>query len=161
MKTINYKKAFLWGIVVLIIDMLVGNLLYMNPLVMNLFEKFAGHPTMRSMEYFGGISNWIMINTIFSILFIIFLIVIFLKLYASIPGTGWKKGLVFGIIVGSIKAIPEAFNQYMLFNYPTSLILVQLINTLISLNIFGIVLASIFSKFKVIVLHTSTAKEKL
>jgi hypothetical protein len=37
MKKINYKKTLLWGAVVLIIHMLIGNLLYMNPFVMDIF----------------------------------------------------------------------------------------------------------------------------
>ena len=60
------------------------------------------------------------------------------------------KGLFFGLLLGFVKAVPEAFNQWMLFDYPTILITVQLINTLLGLTIFGILLAIIFEKFKVV-----------
>lgn len=151
MKTkINYKKAIIWGIVVLIIDMIVGNLFYMNPIVMGIFEQYEGHPTMKPMEAFGGMGNWILLNALFSVFLIAIFIALYLLLYESIPGTGWKKGLSFGLMIGFIKAVPEAFNQWMLFVYPTILIQVQLINTLIGLVIFGILLAVIFEKFKVI-----------
>jgi len=150
MKIINYKKAFLWGTVVLIIHMAIGNLFYMNPLVMGIFQKFEGHPTMKSMEAFGGMTNWIMLTAIFSIVFIMILIALYLKLHESLPGKGWQKGLSFGLIIGLVKAIPEAFNQFMLFNYPTILILVQLINSVLSLIILGVLLSIFFNKFKVI-----------
>ena len=38
----------------------------------------------------------------------------------------------------------------MIFNYPNILIVVQLVNTLLGLTIFGILLAVIFDKFGVI-----------
>ena len=148
--TINYKKVALWGTVVLIIDMIIGNLLYMNPIVSGIYSQYEGHSTMKSMDAFGGLSNWIMINVGFSIVFIAILISLYLLLFKSIPGTGWKKGLSFGLIIGIVKAVPEAFNQWMLFNYPTILTITQLINTIISLVIFGIILAAIFNKFNVI-----------
>jgi len=150
MKTINHKKAFLWGAIVLIIHMAISNLFYMNPLVMNIFKEYEGHPTMKPMEVFGGLTNWIMLNAIFSIIFVAILILLYLKLYESIPGKGWKKGLSFGLIIAFVKAIPEAFNQFMVFNYPTVLILVQLVNAILSLIIFGILLSLFFNKFKVI-----------
>ena len=47
MKTIiNYKKAILWGIVVYIIDAIVGNLLYNNSLVSGIFNQYSGHPSV-------------------------------------------------------------------------------------------------------------------
>ncbi|MGD2033600.1 MAG: hypothetical protein PVF73_00985 [Bacteroidales bacterium] len=151
MKTrVNTKKACLWGAIVLIIDMITGNLLYMNPAVMKIFQEFEGHPTIKPMEAFGGMSNWILLNASFSIIFIIILISLFVKLYESLPGNGWIKGLSFGLIVGIIKAVPEAFNQFMLFNYPTPLIIVQLVNTLLGLIIFGTLLGFFFTRFKVI-----------
>jgi len=96
--------------------MAIGNLFYMNPLVIDIFKKYEGHPAMKPMEVFGGITNWIMLNTIFSIIFIAILILLYLKLYEGIPGKSWKKGLSYGLIIGFVKVVPEAFNQFMLFN---------------------------------------------
>lgn len=147
---INYKKAAIWGIVVLVIQMFVGNLLYMNPIVSGIFKQYEGHPSTKPMDYFGGVGNWLLLTMSFGIIFCIVLIILYLLLYKSIPGTGWKKGLSFGLMIGFIKAVPEAFNQWLIFDYPTILIQVQLINTLIGLAIFGILLAVFFEKFKVI-----------
>lgn len=54
------------------------------------------------------------------------------------------KGLSFGLIIGFIKSVPEAFNQWMIINYPVPLILVQLFNTYLSIIIFGLLLGFIF-----------------
>jgi hypothetical protein len=150
MKKINYKKALLWGSIVLIIHMLIGNLFYMNPVVMDIFQKYEGHPTMKTMEAFGGMSNWIFMNAGFSVLYIVLLIILYVRLYECIPGKDWVKGISYGIIIGLVKALPEAFNQFMVFNYPTELIVVQLAIALLGLIIFGILLSVTFYKFSVI-----------
>ena len=152
MKTkINYKKAILWGIVVYIIDAILGNLLYMNPFVSGIFEQYSGHPSMKPMEAFGGLGNWLALTMLFGTFLIIIFIVLYLILYKGLPGKGWKKGLFFGAMIAFIKAVPEAFNQWMIFDYPNILIIIQMINTLVGLIIFGIALGFFFDKFKVIV----------
>lgn len=151
MKTaINYKNAIVWGVVVLVVQMVIGNLLYMNPLVSGIFERYKGHPSIKPMDAFGGMGNWILLNLLFSVVLVVLFIALYLLIYRSLPGSGWQKGLSFGLILGVIKAAPEAFNQWMLFTYPTSLIIVQLANSIIGLMIFGIVLSLVYKKFRVV-----------
>lgn len=139
------------GVILFIVsNMVIDNLLYMNPIVSQVFEEYSNHPTMKSMDYFGGMSNWLLINTGFSILFLAFLIVLFKFLYNFIPGKGLIKGVNYGVLICLIKIIPEAFNQYMLFNYPTKLIMVQMILNSISIVIFGLLISFLFKKFKII-----------
>ena len=88
-----------------------------------------------------------MLNMVFGIFLIAFFIYLYIVLHPALPGkSGWSKGLYFGFIVGTIKAVPEAFNQFMLFTYPKILIGIQLFNTLVSIIIFGVVLGVIFEK---------------
>ncbi|HDY87704.1 MAG TPA: hypothetical protein ENH82_06235 [bacterium] len=151
MKTIiNYKKAILWGIVLYIIDTIVGGVLFMNPIVSSILDQYMGHPSMKPMEAVGGEGNWILITMLFNIFLIIIFITLYLILYKGLPGQGWKKGLFFGVMIALITTVPEAFNQWMIFEYPNILILLQLMNTLVGLIIFGIALGIIFDKFKVI-----------
>lgn len=151
MKTrINYKKAVVWGIIVFVFDSIVGNMLYMNPLVSGIFKTYEGHPSTKPMEYFDGVGNWLMLTMLFGALLVTAFIALYLVLYQSLPGSGWRKGLFYGLMLGGVKAVPEAFNQWMIFDYPTELIVVQLVNTLLGLTIFGIVLSAVFGKFKVI-----------
>ncbi len=151
MKTkINKKKAVLWGTVLIILQMIIGNILYMNPVVAQINKQFEGHPSIKSFDFLGGLSNWIILTMVFGIFLMIVWIFLYKLFYLSLPGKGWIKGLYFGIIIGFIKSVPEAFNQWMVINYPTPLILVQLFNTFVSLVIFGALLGFFFSKFKVI-----------
>ena len=151
MKTkINKKRAILWGAIAMVIQMVVGNLLYMNPIVMKINKQFEGHPTLKSFDFIGGMTNWLIVTMIFSIGMIIFWIILYIVLYDSIPGKGILKGLIFGLFVGLIRAVPEAFNQWMLLSYPSELILIQLINTFIGLTLFGLVLGFFYKRFKVI-----------
>ena len=150
MKQVNIKKAVLWGIVVLVIDMVTGNLLYMNPLVSGVYAQYEGHPSTKPMEAFGGLGAWLGLTMAFSVFLVAVFITLYLTLYNELPGRGWRKGLFFGVMLGAVKAVPEAFNQWMLFEYPTILIVLQLINTLVGLMIFGTVLAAIFERAGVI-----------
>ncbi len=151
MKTkINTKKAILWGFVILIIQMMISNLLYMNPIVAKINERFVGHASIKTFDFIGGMGNWILLTMIFGIVLMIIWIILYRYVYVILPGKGWVKGLVFGLIIGFIKAVPEAFNQFMVINYPIPLIIVQLVNTFLGLTIFGVLLGFFYSRFKVI-----------
>lgn len=153
---INLRKAALVGGLVYIADMIVGNLLWMNPVVMTISERYADHPSTKSMDYFGGMGNWILMNSLFGTLLIVVFIGLYLVLYNSLPGTTWRKGLFFGVMLGIVKAVPEAFNQWMLFVYPDTMIVMQLLITMLSLTLFGVILALAFDRFKVIQTQSDT-----
>ena len=78
------------------------------------------------------------------------MIFLYILLYNAIPSKGWKKGLFYGLIIGLLRSIPEAFNQWTLFNYPDILILIQTINTFLGYLVFGVMLGFVFDKAKVI-----------
>ena len=142
---INTKKAVLWGTILIILQMIIGNMLYMNPVVANINKQFEGHPSIKSFDFLGGLENWIILTMVFGIFLMIIWIFLYKLFYSSLPGKGWIKGLYYGIIIGFIKSVPEAFNQWMVINYPTPLILIQLFNTFISLVIFGALLGFLYS----------------
>ncbi len=151
MDIINIKGAFGWGSLVIALNMILGNLLWMNPIVGKISKKYyEGHPSVKPISEFGGLGYYIGLNALFSVLFSAVLIYFYLLLYQSLPGIDWKKGLYFGLMIGVIKAVPEAFNQWMVFKYPNIMILVQLINSIMGLLILGVILGIIFDKFKVI-----------
>jgi hypothetical protein len=148
--TINYKKAAICGVAVYLMNMIIGNVLWLNPLVSGIFGQYAGHPSMKPMEYFGGTGNWVLLNAAFGTLLQLFFIIAYVILYTSLPGKGWRKGVSFGMMLFLLKAVPEAFNQWMIFTYPSILIVIQLINSFIDLLFFSILLAALFEKFNVI-----------
>lgn len=152
-KQINIKKAIIWGAVAWLIQMVIGNVLWMNPISMEINQRYSGHPTIKDFNFLGGMTNWILVTLAFGTFLITVWILLYLLLYTSIPGKNWVKGLCFGAIIGFIRVVPEAFNQWMLFVYPEPLILLQLINTLVSTILFGIILGFFYFKFRVVTLE--------
>ena len=149
MKNINKKRFFLWGAIVLVVELVIGNLLYFIPIVSNIYKRYEGHPSTKTMDYFGGLNNWLFINMVFSIVFIVIMLCFWLLIYKRLPSNIFGSGILFGLILWVIKALPEAFNQWMLFIYPTQLIITQLVVTLVSLLIFGLSTSFFFKKMKV------------
>ncbi len=147
---INYKKAIIFGTIVILLQMVFGNLLYINPIAMEINKQFEGHPSIKSFDFIGGMGNWLLLTLVFSIFLMVLWIVLYTFLYKAIPGEGWKKGLFFGLALSFIKAVPEAFNQWMIFVYPSELIILQLVNTFLGLAVFGILLGFFYKKFNVI-----------
>lgn len=148
-KKLNYKGIILAGLISFLINMMVGNALWMNPYVKGVFENFLGHPSLKPVEQMGGLSNFLLLTFGFGLILIIFFIYLYVVLYNGIPGTNWfNKGLFFGLMLASIKAVPESFNQWTVLNYPDILIIIQLINTIIILVLFGIYLAFFIKIFK-------------
>jgi predicted cobalt transporter CbtA len=136
--------------------MIIGNMLWMNPLAMNISARYEDHPATKSMDYFGGTSHWIMLNTLFGVGLMALFVALYVLFYPRLPGSNtWQKGLFFGLLLGLIKAVPEAFNQWMLFDYPVAMIGLQLVNSLLSLAIFGIALALILKRFKALELQNT------
>lgn len=147
---LNTKKTVLWGAIVILLQMVLSNLLYMNPIVSKINKHFEGHSSIKTFDFFGGLGNWLTLTMIFGILLMIFWIFLYQKVYNYLPGKGITKGLFFGTIIGLIKSVPEVFNQWMVINYPLPLILVQLFNTFIGLVLFGGLMGFFFKKFNVI-----------
>lgn len=147
---IHKRKTISVSLAVIFTQMIVSNLLYMNPVANKINKQFKDYHSIKTFDFIGGLSNWIIVTMLFSLLYMSFLILIFIYIFPLIPGKGWKKGVAFGLICAMVKAVPEAFNQWMIIDYPSQLILLQLINTIIGLLLFGFLLGFFFTKFKTI-----------
>ncbi|NOZ51907.1 MAG: hypothetical protein GXP08_02005 [Gammaproteobacteria bacterium] len=158
---VNYKKAVLWSTLVIIFQMFVFYLLWANPIVKEISAQFIHHPSIKPYEFVGGLDNWVMLRTIFHIVFLSSFIYLYLFFYKIMPGKGWKKGLYFGLLIGALTHIPEAFNQWTLIIYPSQLILLQLTNGAIALAIYGILVAVVFQKMNIIEETRNAIKDKV
>ena len=69
----------------IIIQMALGNLLYMNPIVAGINKQFEGHPSIKSFDFIGGLGNWIILTMVFGIIEMIFWIFLYNLLYNSLP----------------------------------------------------------------------------
>ena len=130
--------------------MLIYYVIWMNPYINNISLQFVDNPAVKPYEYFNGLQNWMLIRTIYNVVFLAVLVKLFVMFYNNIPGSGWKKGVAFGLIISLIKAVPEAINKWTLIVYPNELILLQLINGIIGLVVFGILLSTVFQAFGVV-----------
>lgn len=142
--SVTMWKAVVWGLVILCINMAIGNLLYMNPVVAGMFKAFEGNPTMKTTADFGGIGPYVGLNMLAGVFVVTVYLVLYLCVYPVLPGNWIAKGLVFGALIVLVKAVPEAFNQFMLFRYPIRLILVQLVNSTIATVAFGVYASGIY-----------------
>ena len=71
------KKAVLWGTIVIILQMIISNLLYMNPIVSKINKQFESHPSIKTFDFIGGLDNWLTITMIFGVFLMIFWIYLY------------------------------------------------------------------------------------
>jgi len=147
---VHTTKAVILGIIAILLQMGVYYIIWMNPFVNDISLQFADHPTVKPYEYFGGLDNWMQMRTVYLVIMLAILIKIYLMFYTNIPGTGWQKGMWFGLILGIIKVIPNAFNTWTLIVYPNELILIQMVNGVIGFIIFGVIVSTTYDYFNVI-----------
>ena len=76
--SINHKKAFLFGIVVILIQLGVYSVLWLNPYVEGISNQFAHSPSVKPYEYFGGLDTWMQLRTLYNIAILAILIKVFL-----------------------------------------------------------------------------------
>ena len=145
-QTIVLWKVFVWSPVILIANMAVGNLLYMNPFVSGVFKRLNVPEVMKGIEDFGGLGAYIGLNSGFGVYFVALFLFLFVVVHPVLPGNWLVGGAVFALAVIAVKTIPEAFNQFMLFRYPMRLITVQLVNSTISMLFLGILTSFVFTK---------------
>jgi len=144
---IDNKKIAIWGAIIILLQMGVYSAIWLNPYVSSIFLQFADNPAVKPYDYFGGLDNWIQIRMIYNVIFLAVLIKVFLMFYENIPGSGWKKGVCFGLIITLVKTVPEAFNKWTLIVYPEELIILQLVNGALGLVIFGVLVATTYGRF--------------
>jgi len=156
MINLHIGKAILWGAITIIIGMAAGNLLYLNPWCRRLFNSYHGHPSMKSVEAFGGEKKWVMLMTASGIYIGFLQVAFFCMMIPLLPQTWLLRGIVFGLLIWGLRSVPEAFNQWLLFTYPNPLILVQLVNTFIgTVLFFGIPYSFFVEKMGIIKTLTS------
>lgn len=147
---IDKKKAIIWGLIAIILQMGIFSALWLNPIVSGINDQFINDPAVIPYEYFGDLDEWMKIRTIYNIFILAVLVNLFLMFYEKIPGKGWVKGIWFGLIISTVKVFPEAFNKWTLVVYPNELILLQFVNGYVGLIIFGVMLAILFRRMSVI-----------
>lgn len=148
---VHRKKTIAYGAVIIFLQMIVFSILWANPFVKDLLDQFSTHPSVKTYDFIGGEDNWKLARMLFHVAFMAVAIYIYTLLYSAIPGGPWLKGVYFGILIGILRFIPEAFNTWTLVAYPDVLILLRLVLGLVSFTIFGVLVSVILKKSSSIV----------
>ena len=127
--------TFILAVVVTeVITFVVDALLYMNPLVSKYYKKYENHPAMRKA---GSQGKWMMQMFILSFISVFLAGLLFFITANAIPGSGWVKGLVFGLLLAGVQVYPRYVYFFMLTSYPKALRNVEFINGIIETIIIG------------------------
>ena len=147
---INFRRLVLMGLLLFLINMIIGNLLYQNPLAAGIYAQYQDHPTVKSFDFIGGVLNWVLLTNLFGLVLFCCELALYLFLYPILPGGALLKGFCFGVGLGLLRAVPEAFNQWMLLEYPGPLILMQLLNTFLGYTLQGMCMGPLLAKGRVL-----------
>ena len=149
-KNVNYKRLVACGGAVVLLQLLIFSVLWANPFVKDIMSQFSAHPAIKTYEFIGGEENWKIARLMFHIIFMAFCMYIYLAVERIIPGTTLIKGAIFGLVISTIRFVPESFNLWTLVEYPLQLISLRLINGFISFILFGVLVSVIFERYNVI-----------
>ena len=67
----------------------------------------------------------------------------------SIPYESWKKGTIYGIIMGLFRVVMMAFTTIVIYNVPIFLVVANLIGGFIEIIALGILTAFLYEKLKI------------
>lgn len=81
-------------------------------------------------------------NTLLAIVYAL----VYAVLFHGIPGTGYRKGMVFGLIVWLVGVVPAIFTMYALMNVHGGALTYFLTQSLVEHLVYGTVVALIYGK---------------
>ena len=136
--SIDIISVLIAGIISSIVWFFVGALVYMNPAVAKIYKKYEDSPSVKNRKNV----KMFLLNTFF--LSILFQCLIFSFVYAYIlpilPGTLLLNTFYFGMLLVSVKIIPRFFDMYVQSQYPTPLLIIEIINGTIGSFVIAFVL---------------------
>lgn len=145
----NPKKVVFAGLISGLAAFLVGNILYMNPLVSGIYSQYSGYSCSKPMDSFGGIVPWLLLMMAGGLVSAVF--TAFLYAYTE-KGINikpvWKKGLLFGFLLWLVTKLPTSYYTWLMYTYPNTLNAVETFNGLVGGLVAGVVLAYLYDKWK-------------
>lgn len=144
----NIKKIIVAGLFIDVISFLIFPLFFSNSLFGWVFRleptniwKWTPQVSFTSMPT-SYLTFFILANTVLAI-FIAFLYAI---LYKSIPSTGIKKGLMFGLLMFPMSVLIPMFSMWAMFRIAGMTILLFTLEQLIEILIYGAVIGIIYKE---------------
>jgi len=115
----NILSTLLAGFIVSIAWFIAGGMLYMNPLVANIYKKFEDHP---------GMKKWDSQKKYLACMYLLGALIpclIFSFIYESLGPIGIVH---FGLIFLGIGIIPRFVDMWMQSSYPTKILGIEIVN---------------------------------
>lgn len=144
----NIKKVIIAGLAIDVISFFIFPLFFSNSLFGWVFRleptniwKWTPQVPFTSMPV-SYLLFFILANTTLAI-FIAFLYAV---LYKAIPGTGIKKGIMFGLLMSPMSVLIPMFSMWAMFRVPGVTILLFTIEQLVEVLVYGAVIALIYKE---------------
>jgi len=132
----NVKRFIISGIVVSILFLVLDAVLGVTGGVIGelVFGLPAGQPDESKM----------MISPLFELINGFILVAVYAVIHNGLPGTGWRKGISYGLIVWGLRVVMWAFSTYMMTDMSPILIAISVVTGLVEVLILCVVTAAIY-----------------
>lgn len=145
----NIKKIVLVGLVAEAAAFLVGNILYLNPLVAGIYSSASASYCSKPMDPFGGVVPWLLLMFAGGIVSSILLTLLYSYAEKNLDvKPDWKRGAFFGFLFWLASGLPSAYNTWLLHSYPDAIVLLEAFNGLVGVLIAGAVIGIAYAKIK-------------
>lgn len=148
MKNLNYKRIIIAGLAINIISFLIFPLFFSTSLfgwVFNLeptnIWKWTPQISLASMPI-----NWLIFLFLVNTALAMFIAFLYAVLFKAIPGTGIKKGLVFGLLMYPMSVLIPMFSWYVMMNIAGQAVFYFTLEQLIEILVYGAVIGLIYKE---------------
>jgi len=145
----NWKKIIIAGLIAGIVSFIVGSILYMNPLVSDIYTQHGTWPGAKSMDEFGGLGNWMLLMFAGGLVAGVFIALLYSYTEKAIKiKQTWIKGAFYGFLFWLATGPQNHYNIWLMYQVSDIINIIELFNSLIGSLILGIVLAVVYEKIK-------------
>lgn len=136
---IDIVQGILGGVIASVVWFIIGAVVYMNPFIGKIYKKYEETPSVKNRK---DIKKFIVNTFVFSILIQCLLFAfVYLFVQPVLPGTLLLNTLYFGVILVVVKIIPRFFDMWVQSSYPTTLLIIEIINGTIGSFVIAFVFA--------------------
>ncbi len=145
----NCKKIIIAGLAAGIVSFIVGSILYMNPLVSDIYAQYGTWPGAKPMDDFGGLGNWMLLMLLGSLVAGVLIAVLYSYTEKAIKvKQTWIKGAFYGFLFWLATGPQYHYNVWLMYQVADIINIIELFNSLIGSLVLGIFLAVVYEKIK-------------
>lgn len=137
--SVNIFQSLFAAGVATIVWFFIGAVVYMNPIVDNIYKKYEDHPSVKNRK---DIKKFIINTFLFSILIqCVLFAFVYQYIQPVLPGALLMNTVLFGGILIAVKIIPRFFDMWVQSQYPPMLLGIEIINGAIGSFVIAFVFA--------------------